>query len=324
MTRTITLVVEKGGKGSGFHGHAGRPGKRGGSTSFDTNTEFNARTMRIWDEVYLPQRIEEYKQNNPGHDITKEEYVARCNEWLKKYMQDTYVVTRVTAKDLDSILDDGEFKSVVESKRSGAATYNERGKKKYYINHRLQAEYELLGIPKDQVADRPVYGYITYDENGRPDNVWLASYGDVAVFMKDDIKDRTTFTTGDSLDSAWMSAYKYKLPSKDPGLEYDIVDGGRAIPSLMTNPDVHSEIMVSAYTDVLSFYEKDYNTPEKWKSTEGNLMPDSGIYWETQMHGGITVKDIDHVVFLREPDDPAIYDKLSKLDIPYTIYQKKA
>jgi len=59
----------------------------------------------------------------------------------------------------------------------------------------------MFGVPEDiEPHERPIYGYWS-DADGEHDKSGLEYYGGVAFMLKDDVRDRSTVTFGDSLDS---------------------------------------------------------------------------------------------------------------------------
>lgn len=77
---------------------------------------------------------------------------------------------------------------------------------------RLEAEKNLFNIPIHAKANkRPIYGYVSNKdiEYGMP-AVKLSMYGDIRIILKNKIKDKSTFTLGDSLDRG-ATIYPSKL-----------------------------------------------------------------------------------------------------------------
>ena len=93
--------------------------------------------------------------------------------------------------------------------------------------HRLRAEKNLFNIPLEaKASSRPVYGYLSNkDLEMGMTGVKVAMYGDIKVILKDNVRDRSTFTMGDSLDRESMI-----FPSKLKDIKmysfegYDLID----------------------------------------------------------------------------------------------------
>lgn len=150
-----------------------------------------------------------------------------------------------------------------------------------YRAGRAQLEDEAWRVPKD--ATRPIYGYLDTENPEYQRGAVL--YGDVKVVFKDNIAGRTTVTAGDSLN--------YKL-----------------IPLLIS--DLRS---------------KKTNADDAMKASRSHGLVDGDgskrinvEYFETQIYGGIKLKDIKSVTLDRfsqvEPDTITV---LKKLGIEVTV-----
>lgn len=106
---------------------------------------------------------------------------------------------------LDSILLDGRFKNQFETGTSGGALSPDTRKT---VENAI-FDYE----PNVSVSRRPIYGYMTnhsdisYKAGDIRDsfsttNPYVSHYGEIKVILKDSVKNRTTFTVGDSLDNS--------------------------------------------------------------------------------------------------------------------------
>ena len=168
---------------------------------------------------------------------------------------------RVPADTLDNVLADGEFKNQFATGDS-QGWFNPYG--------RAEAEARMFGIPNElspeqwadprraslEAADHPKYGYLytgppEEEKGGQP------QYGPVVVNLKDDVKARTTFTTGDSLsevdqpsfvdDPSWRS---FKSPSfaMKADTPQDVVRGH---PGQYMEAQIHGPLRVSDIRDVV-------------------------------------------------------------------------
>ena len=279
----------KGGPGSGFHGHKGRPGQVGGSSSVDFSMTQYAQNHR---EV-VDKQIEWMANYN---NMSVEDYKSSVQASLSSILDDSQVAVRVTQSALESILTQGEIKSVFETKSSTAFQNVAKNK---YLDMRREFEQEVFGIDSAQKSGRPIYGYITQKDDGRADSTWLEPYGDVAVYMNDDVRNRTTFTDSDSLDDA------YQLNTSSTGIEY-----GRAYPSSITNPSIYSSLGNTLGTDMIgALKDKNY------------MHPDTGTYWEAQIHGGVTLSNISKIVFTKYPPSESVASRLNDLGIPWYVVE---
>ena len=173
-------------------------------------------------------------------------------------MQDTRdrsdLYIRVKATTIESVLNDGRFKSQFETKTSQGFLDTESP------SHGIRGELEerLFGYKSNTDAkNRPVYGYLS-DGDGLDESVW--QYGDVAVKLKkDQVRKRTTLTHKDSLSDARDSRVARLFDDAD-------------------------ERMVKI---------EDFGFLRAQKTAELDFLD----YFEAQYHGGITLDDIEHVVF---------------------------
>ena len=119
-----------------------------------------------------------------------------------------------------------------------------------------------MGVPED-ISDalRPIYGAVDPARLGYDDNA--AHYGNVKWVLKDDVKNRTTLTWGDSLEVAQA-------------------DDAVAVPwnQFATNP--------AAWTDSYMQEQLAALTPSReWEVK----------YVEAQIHGGVRLSDVAHVLW---------------------------
>lgn len=151
--------------------------------------------------------------------------------------------------------------------------------------NRGDLEEQLFGIdPKTSPKEeRPVYGYVAV--NGirwQKLDPSLGQYGNVQVVLKDDVRKRTTASNGDSMG-----------------------ERGLVRPSPVDAPDHFS-------------YSVRGQQPGNYSVDGQRLVSDS--YAEAQIHGGVSISDIEEVVFAREPEE-RITRRLGEKGIPWRIVQ---
>jgi SPP1 gp7 family putative phage head morphogenesis protein len=157
----------------------------------------------------------------------------------------------------------GNLLKVIESKRfkSQFEIRNSGG----MFNPEYRAELEEKLFKADPNLDpklRPIYGMLIDDSAVR------AGYGDwygsfIAVMKKDRIKSRTSFCVGDSLDNSYKNSYKPSLITDPSPISGSISGGGDDVPML--------------------------------ESVKSAGLAKFGTYVEIQIHGGVTIDDIDHI-----------------------------
>jgi len=197
----------KGGPGSGHHGHAGRPGKVGGSVPGKGGSVSGAgEGLSYTAPAAVLQNAErdadEAIAELAGLDgMTIEETERKIFSRLEKDLENPVAIFRSTDATI-SILAGGRFKTQFETGRS-AGMFSPEG--------RAEAEQNGLGYPPDvDPKERPVYGVVnTARHDGR-------QYGDVEIVLRDSVKQRSTITLGDSL-TAFADGYLAGTPYLDPG-----------------------------------------------------------------------------------------------------------
>lgn len=144
--------------------------------------------------------------------MPRDEMIAKVEASMKAEMDRAGIWIRVPSRAVGNILDVG-YKPVAETGHTGAGSTKhepgEDGRKRSigeYDDIRREAEFGMFGHPMDQAAGRPVYGYSSWQKDGglaKDDG--YDQYGDTAVRLKDDLKERSTITYGDSLDTGKTS-----------------------------------------------------------------------------------------------------------------------
>lgn len=138
---------------------------------------------------------------------------------------------------------------------------------------RQEVEEKAFGVPKGSSHDRyPIYGYLTSKGPNIDDPDAAAMYGDAKLVLKDHCRDRATFTVGDSLGN---------------------LETGHVLPAPVVRPDsLAGDELVSRIVGG----SIDGDSPDKIRDAEYG-------YWETQIHGGVSTDDIDHIVLDTDPSE---------------------
>ena len=201
------------------------------------------------------------EDSKPSYEDFKAEVVDRLRGVLQALGGDP--VIRVPPRVLPYILEDGRLKSQFETDRSGG----------YFApDIRKGMEDGTMGVPGALPSKyRPIYGVIE-DESG-----FLPSgthYGEVALVLKSSMKKRVTVCAGDSLDHGL-----YPVPYE--GVEQ--ADEEAILAACAMKWVCDSAWMVRA--DFEGSWEPEASTF------------DGDEYIEIQVHGGVTVDDIEAVHF---------------------------
>lgn len=178
---------------------------------------------------------------------------------INKYLDKNPVSVMMEEEVIESILDDGEIKSVF------ALRGDPKGKE--YTEQRLLYERAAFGYDQNTPIEmRPVSGTVfSVDNNNVAVSEFGDNYGQVQIVLKDDVKSRTTFTIGDSLD-------KFQRPTKY---------GGK----------------VPRTVDIASVAQNNANANRRGVDMFEATGFRSFEYVETQVHGGIKLSDINKIVF---------------------------
>lgn len=219
--------------------------------------------------------------------------VEAAEKNVKKIMDDpdTNVYIRVGSADtLERILGD-RFKTAHEL----GSTANVPNMKGTYLDNRARVEEKTMGVDKNTApGDRPIYGYIAGKNLDGASHADVAqSYGSIAVKLKSDIKDRTTFTGADSFKSGIASEMKGGATPPPPNaasiaaLTRHGYDNGK-LPAHLDHLD-SSGINGSQLQQAAK--AKNVDDLAKVGAPTGNR------YIEAQVHGKVTSKDIAEITF---------------------------
>ncbi len=199
---------------------------------------------------------------------------------LKDFLDGAEPVMAFNPKGFAKFVKDGEAKNGFEAGTGGVKKGN-RG----YLDGRRRGEQRVLNITPDaSPKERPVYAALEHPDRARSlqgGASMMAQYGGVQVILKNEVKDRSTFTIGDSLDAASPRGIKAS-PVRDP-----------------SNP-------TSQLTEVR---DVNYNGGTNGIRMSMTTSMDRGIrlpnaYVETQIHGGLRTSDIKEVRYYRGHDIP--------------------
>ncbi|MFC9437129.1 hypothetical protein [Nocardia sp. NPDC057030] len=218
--------------------------------------------------------------------LSLDELRTRMTAELETAFAGKDVAIRVTEDSLVDVLRDGRFKTAFDHGDTGEGV-NSRG----LLEHRWFG-HEQHSHP---VGKRAVYGYVRMSEERparRQSDDYLSNYGEVQVVLKAAVRARTTACVGDSIADQMRT---YPSPLEHPLPESF---GIYAPPQRTVLPSAH----VGLGRDLT---HADF---EKWR------------YVEAQVHGGVEVADIDHVVFPTHPEQD-VRDLLHRNGIPWKVFR---
>jgi len=320
---TKSIVITKGGKGSGFHGHPGghiEGGKlkRGGSRSNGAafigakpmsyytdivkkapwhtheaiygNPPWKSRDIRSVvgendPDLGLLMGIENEIRNVPrNYKMSFEEYQKEVEDELRKQLADCDVYMRMTPENLEEALREGTLENTFTSKKTGAEYRANKMSYKKYLEERINGESTTLGVPKDTSGeDRPIYGY------------WSKT-GGINKHMD---------TWLDQYGSIAIQFNKSKIADSVTFTNTDSLDMlGRVRSSDWRNPSITST----------------------WGLTNGTYMtdkikegPEGDTFWEAQIYNH-SVSNI-RMVTSRKPFSASLIKLLDEKGIPWEIVQ---
>lgn len=265
--------------------HPRRPDGKFGSNGGSVGGKHSAAIARV--NSYKQVKTFDPENGMPMSDLTvrRDEHQSSAREWndLTPDQRRQFVATvnkqmekpvriRMKRDALGQVAKDGRLKTVHESGTSGAGrlVYEEYAKtRRTYessvMNHRIG----------DPVEELPVYGFFG-DENDAD------AYGDTTVTLKPQVRDRTSFTVGDSLD-------------------------GRLQPYAVNDIDELSPeqlVMASGRNEIRS------------AGRGGEIQS----YLEAHIHGGVSLDDIESITVPENMiDDPAV-SELENLGIEVNTF----
>lgn len=208
--------------------------------------------------------------------------------------------SRISQDNLMKVLGDGKLKTQIELDAERKAGKNVAVTSGGWNNPegRKKASAKLFGtdISKTKATDYEYYGYI-WDDDFVADFEWdgPSQYGGSTLQFKPRVRERTTFTCGDSLGDSYVPAY---------------------------------------LDDVTPCWSK-YNTRDLADAADAGLMPsvanlcsESGAgYVELQLHGGITLDDVESFVigpneYDRRGLDKKLIKALNERDIKVGLVER--
>ncbi|MEU1958426.1 sigma-70 family RNA polymerase sigma factor [Nocardia sp. NPDC019304] len=215
--------------------------------------------------------------------ITADELRALMTAELRRAFSGDIVI-RVRAMTLHKVIDSRRFKTVFETAARSVIG-------RVQLERRAELERELFGYALDLAAEsRPVYARVRTTRGSWEHEGEVADeYGGVDVVLKSAVASRTTASVG----SPW---------------------GVKAIPSSVTDPQPESFAATPSHHGELAYFglegiDRDYAGERFLRNS----------YIEAQIHGGVTIADIDHVVFHREPPDDRLETALAEAGIPWSM-----
>jgi hypothetical protein len=198
----------------------------------------------------------------------------------KMYFETIYpdIINVVTSGKLAIAMDVGSFRNMIESGKSEFKNQFQTKSSNGLLDPSMRKKGELANqyIPVEvKPSDRPIYGYVSPDDS--LDNVTSLGtfqYGEVKFVLKDSVRDRATMTIGDSL-------------------------GTRAFPMKINKTPSVKDVMNATARMIRQAYgrgNRDWNGQDSFAETE---------YFEAQIFGGVSAKDIEMIYVPNNWDLPS-------------------
>ena len=268
--------------------------EEGGGAKKETKDKNKQRASQFVDSLYVKETKDSKKLrkqiDKELSNIDVEKYQVRIQSVLEKGQ----VTIRVNSEILSKIIKEGRYKTIHEGVQSSGWKAPTK---------RIHLEEGMFGVPRDaSPEERPVYGYVSTssgremthpkepkNNDYRNSHDPYASYGDVALVLKRDVSSRTSVTYGDSLNNRGME-----------------------IPSSMRNLHLGS-------TRYGWYHDPSNESVQKMTENIERMSQEIGaMSFETQVWGGVSVEDIDRVVFKSSPSSELI-SKLEEAGIEYEV-----
>jgi hypothetical protein len=242
-----------------------------------------------------PEQEAELRRKNGVPELVEQQMEAD----LKDFLDNADLQMRVPETAMAQILDDGEFYNQHQAK-------NARG-----LGRTEASEAKMFGLPEETAAaDLPKYGYLGPDHSG------VIGYGPIKVIFKDEVKDRTTFTIGDSF---MLAGDVIPSPVADPSyLSANLGQIDQAATAWAGQSGVELEYGVGGSNMRYGAESEDFiANGDMWYDAIANEST-SIPYAEAQIYGKLRLSDIARVEVPPEEDwdledpatgNPSVWDK---------------
>lgn len=215
--------------------------------------------------------------------------VADAESNVKKVLDQADVFVRVGSADtLEKVLSGG-FKTSAELGVTSHQIPNLADKNYQDARNRVEAKTLGYDAKNTQPGDRPIYGYLGgSDLNGQAHADVSRAYGSIAVKLKSDVKDRTSFTGSDSFKS---------------GIASEVNNPNAASLVSLTRHGYDRDQLPAHYPSFMKGDQNDQSALQnaaKAKSIDDlapKLTPTGNAYMEAQVHGGVKPSDIAELHF---------------------------
>ena len=276
---------------------------RSNPTSGNSDEERAAKLMKI---KRLKQTNIDLKKGKYLDDLLGEDVDA----FVKNRVDEMNNFMAISPAKLDAVLKGGKFKNRHQVTDEDLALSDGEGLKPDGKRHRASVERRLFGVDdgaKDATAvaedpDKfPVYGFMSKGDEVSPHSrINGFGYGDIMVrFRNDTTRDRTTVTIGDSLHNAQGGAkltQAHAVPVTNPtrALLYGIED------------HIEGDLLKKTLKKDTDEWTSEYKLNDKGELENTSYM----YYFETQMYGEVSIRDIAEISVTSKVDAVKIRKQL--------------
>ena len=222
----------------------------------DYQLEFSPEEQYEILEKALARRKIAVEKADQRFELTSEDKREKLVENFERIQKEGTVMIAVPAEDVTKVLTDAKFKTQFETADSQGVLAEEKRALEETKNFDLH--------PNVDASLRPVYGYVAM---GDLTSYQVSNYGGVRFELEDSVKERTTFTDGDSLGSDFIP-----VPMSGP------ITQREALGALENfSPDGNFGGFLSDYKDV------------------SMLVDSQETYVEAQIRGGVDLRSVKKI-----------------------------
>ena len=272
--------------------------------TFSIKKEINDLNEKISETKDKIKRYDDLK--DPLKIVSKEINVSK--EVLEKTLKETFDeknVSQYMAIKIEKITDAIKENKLKSSIETGEGAFGTIGKARFDKTEKPVFNLKDSDVEKGNYDNMPKYGFI--DEPNRITEIGVDGYGDIYIKLKPKVRERSTVTLGDSMnsnDSHTINVYK-----QAPAVPLNNVDG----------------------TIARGFMKSDSDSAENWVKTKNHndlrySTIGGGEYTETQIFGKLTFKDVESIMVdsLKQKKRLEKILKENNMDIPVISSGKNA
>ncbi len=231
---------------------------------------------------------------------------------------------------IDAILERGEYVNAFDPNHNLGDQRGDRSSG--YLGSRAAVEARLFGE-----GNHPIYGYVALDDEDLDTSLAKAFGQQAKITLKDDVRARTTVTYSDSMFIDAGAPNSDVIPRPINEVDHRSVAswmnlGGVEVPIAYKGekprpaPEPPDELVKRWEREMPGYWKGEdkadyiHSKTQTWLQDEhpGYVRWEHGDFIEAQIHGGVTVDDIERIDFA-EPPSQATIDRLNELGLAWTV-----